>query len=131
MRRRLQFRMSQLPSLKTPRAIAIFVVRFYREEYPVILSLDDHTVRFIDILPGSSAAAYSAFFSGLDRSQVKQILIDRKIAKTKRERLWLVAAKDGNILWIVKVKKTDLSPRLVNAKIHYIIVLRREVKDDE
>lgn len=76
MRRRLQFRMSQLPSLKTPRAIAIFVVRFYREEYPVILSLDDHTVRFIDILPGSSAAAYSAFFSGLDRSQVKQILID-------------------------------------------------------
>lgn len=63
--------------------------------------------------------------------KVKQILIDRKIAKTKRERLWLVAAKDGNILWIVKVKKTDLSPRLVNAKIHYIIVLRREVKDDE
>lgn len=38
MRRRLQFRMSQLPSLKTPRAIAIFVVRFYREEYPVILT---------------------------------------------------------------------------------------------
>ena len=63
--------------------------------------------------------------------KIKQILIDRKIAKTKRERLWLVAAKDGNILWVVKVKKTDLSPRLVNAKMQYIIVLRREVKDDE
>ena len=76
MRRRLQYRMNQLPPLKTPKALAIFVIRFYRDEYPIILSLDDNNVRFIDVLPSSSEAAYATFFSELNCSMVEQISID-------------------------------------------------------
>ncbi len=76
MRRRLQFRMNQLPPLKTPEALAIFVVRYYQDVYPVVLSIDNSAVRFVDVLPSSSESAYSVFFTGLDCSIVKRVLID-------------------------------------------------------
>lgn len=59
--------------------------------------------------------------------KVKKILIDKKIASEKRDALWLLSTSEKEVFWIIGVKKTDLSPRAVNAKMHYIIVLRKEV----
>lgn len=76
MRRRLRMRIEQLPPLKTPDTLVIFVPYFYSNAYPVVLSINGGAVRLIDVLSESSESAYAVFFNGLERKRVKRIYID-------------------------------------------------------
>ena len=76
MRRRLRLKAEQLPPLKTPEVITIFVPYFYNNAYPVVLGICGNNVRLIDLLSESSQSAYAVFFSGLDKTRVKQVFID-------------------------------------------------------
>ncbi len=57
--------------------------------------------------------------------KIKKILIDKKIALDERKKLWLVVNGENQALWVVGVKKSDLSRGCVNAKIQYIAVFRK------
>ncbi len=76
MRRRLLMRLKELPPIETPEVLIIVVSRYYSAYYPVIFGMYDNEIRFIDILSESSQSAYSVFFSSLDKSKVKHILVD-------------------------------------------------------
>ena len=76
MRRRLRMKTEELPPLAAPDALCIFVTPYYSTYYPVVLGMYGDRVRLIDILSESSESAYAIFFSGLDKSKVKQIFID-------------------------------------------------------
>lgn len=76
MRRRLRMRTELLPPLETPDALTIFVTYYFSAAYPVVLGLYGDRVRLIDVLSESSESAYAVFFTGLDKSKVKQVFID-------------------------------------------------------
>lgn len=76
MRRRLRIKVEQLPPLKTPEALTIFVAYYYSAAYPVVLGIYGSTVRLIDVLSESSISAYSVFFTELDKSKVSRVYID-------------------------------------------------------
>ena len=76
MRRRLRMKVEQLPPLETPDSLVIFVTRFYSNEYPIVLGIYGDQIRLIDVLSNSSESAYAVFFSGLDKTKVKQVFID-------------------------------------------------------
>lgn len=76
MRRRLQYRQSLLPMLKTPQTLGVFEVLYFGNYFPVILGVSDDEVYFLDILSESSEDAYIQFFQTLDVKQVKCVYID-------------------------------------------------------
>ena len=57
--------------------------------------------------------------------KIKKILIDKKIALDERKKLWLVVNGENQAIWVIGVKKSDLSRGCVNAKIQYIAVFRK------
>lgn len=76
MRRRLRMRLEQMPPLKTPDSLVIFVAYYFSSAYPIVLGIYGREVRLIDVLSESSESAYAVFFSQLDREMVKKIFID-------------------------------------------------------
>lgn len=56
--------------------------------------------------------------------KVKKILIDQKIATERRKQLWLLVNDQGEVVWIIGVKKSDLSQASLNDKMQYIVVFR-------
>ena len=54
--------------------------------------------------------------------KVKRILIDHKIPRSQRDQIWLVTTDENEVLWVVGLKKSDLSRPADHAKIQYIIV---------
>ena len=65
MRRRLRLQIEQLPPLKTPNTIVVFVADFYNNSYPVVLGIYGESVKLIDVLSESSESVYGVFFSSL------------------------------------------------------------------
>lgn len=76
MRRRLRIRREQMPPLKTPDSLIIFVAYYFSDAYPIVLGLYGREVRLIDVLNGSDEATYAVFFQELDRDEVKRVYID-------------------------------------------------------
>ncbi len=76
MRRRLKMRIEQMPPLKTPEGIVIFVAYYFSNAYPIVLGIYNRDVRLIDVLSGSDEYTYALFFSTLDKSKVKNVYID-------------------------------------------------------
>lgn len=76
MRRRLKYRQSLLPTLKTPQTLGVFEVQYFGNYCPIIIGMTDDEVYFIDILEDSSEDTYLRFFRSLDFKQVKCVYID-------------------------------------------------------
>lgn len=76
MRRRLRMRIEQLAPLETPEVLTIFTSYYFSTAYPIVLGQYGDRIRLIDVLSEPSESAYAVFFSGLDKSKVKQVFID-------------------------------------------------------
>ena len=76
MRRRLRMRLEQMPPLRTPDSLVVFVAYYFSNAYPIVLGIYGRDVRLIDVLSESSQSAYAVFFSQLDRDEVKRVFID-------------------------------------------------------
>ena len=63
--------------------------------------------------------------------KITRLLIDQKIPAKERAKLWYLVDDKDFVYWVFGIKKTDLSPRAVNAKIQYIIVYRRDDRREE
>lgn len=63
--------------------------------------------------------------------KITRLLIDQKVPAKERAKLFYLVDRDDFVYWVFGVKKTDLSPRAVNAKIQYIIVYRRDDRREE
>ena len=61
MRRRIRYRESLLPQIRTPHILSIVEVLFFGEVYPIILGVWDGEVYCLDILPDSSEETCGAF----------------------------------------------------------------------
>lgn len=76
MRRRIQYRESLLPPIRTPHIISIVEVVFFGEFYPAVLGIWDGEVYCLDILRDSSEETCGAFLKTLDANQVETIYVD-------------------------------------------------------
>ena len=76
MRRRMQYRESLLPPIRTPHIISIVEIVFFGELYPAVLGIWDGEVYCLDILPDSSEATCGAFLKKLDANQVETVYVD-------------------------------------------------------
>ena len=76
MRRRMQYRESLLPPIRTPHIISIVEIVFFGELYPVVLGIWNGEVYCLDILPDSSEATCGAFLKKLDTHQVETVYVD-------------------------------------------------------
>ena len=76
MRRRMQYRESLLPPIKTPHIISIVEIVFFGELYPAVLGIWDGEVYCLDILPDSSEATCGAFLKKLDANKVETVYVD-------------------------------------------------------
>ena len=76
MRRRIQYRESLLPPVRTPHIISIVEVVFFGEFYPAVLGIWDGEVYCLDILRDSSEETCGAFLKTLDANQVETIYVD-------------------------------------------------------
>ena len=76
MRRRIQYRESLLPPIRTPRIISIVEVVFFGEFYPAVFGVWDDEVYCLDILRDSSEETCGAFLKTLDAHQVETIYVD-------------------------------------------------------
>ncbi len=76
MRRRIQYRESLWPPIRTPHIISIIEALFFGEHYPVVLGIWDNEVYCLDILHDSSEATCGAFLKTLDASQVETVYVD-------------------------------------------------------
>lgn len=76
MRRRIQYRESLLPPVRTPHIISIVEVVFFGEFYPAVLGIWDGEVYCLDILRDSSEETCGAFLKTLDAKQVEIIYVD-------------------------------------------------------
>lgn len=76
MRRRMQYRESLLPPIKTPHIISIVEIVFFGELYPAVLGIWDGEVYCLDILPDSSEATCGAFLKKLDANKVEAVYVD-------------------------------------------------------
>lgn len=63
--------------------------------------------------------------------KITRLLIDQKVPAKERAKLWYLVDDKDFVYWVFGIKKTDLSPRAVNAKIQYIIVYRRDDRREE
>lgn len=79
MRRQIQYRESRFPRLETPHTIAIIELHYFRNTYPLILSIDDSSIYCIDILKDTSETSYINFFRTLDASKLNQIYIEPNV----------------------------------------------------
>lgn len=85
MRRRIQYRESLLPPIRTPHIISIVEVVFFGEFYPAVLGIWDGEVYCLDILRDSSEETCGAFLKTLDANQVETISsLTTKEQKKKR-----------------------------------------------
>lgn len=57
--------------------------------------------------------------------KLKKMLIDEKIPQNLREQSWVVANESNEILWVLGIKKTDLSHFNLNDKMQYILIYRK------
>ena len=76
MRRRIRYRESLLPQIRTPHILSIVEVLFFGEVYPIILGVWDGEVYCLDILPDSSEETCGAFLKILDAKQVETVYVD-------------------------------------------------------
>lgn len=76
MRRRIQYRESLLPPVRTPHIISIVEVVFFGKFYPAVLGIWDDEVYCLDILRDSSEETCGAFLKTLDAKQVETIYVD-------------------------------------------------------
>lgn len=76
MRRRIQYRESLLPPVKTPHTLCLVEVNFSGELYPFVLGIWEGEVYCMDILQDSSEATCGAFLKTLDPNQVELIYVD-------------------------------------------------------
>lgn len=76
MRRRIQYRESNLPMLSTPLILAIVEFSYYRELYPMVLGIEGKEIYCLDILEDCSEATYIKFFRMLEANKVKHIYIE-------------------------------------------------------
>ena len=76
MRRRIRYRESLLPQIRTPHILSIVEVLFFGEIYPIILGVWYGEVYCLDILPDSSEETCSAFLKILDAKQVETVYVD-------------------------------------------------------
>lgn len=76
MRRRIQYRESLLPLLRTPHIISIVEVVFFGELYPAVLGVWDGEVYCLDILRDSSEETCGVFLKSLDANQVETVYVD-------------------------------------------------------
>lgn len=76
MRRRIQYRESQLLPVNTPKKLGIMEVDFFREAHPIVFALRDDGVYCIDILRDSSEETVLTFLRTLDASKVDTVYID-------------------------------------------------------
>lgn len=76
MRRRIRYRESLLPQIRTPHILSIVEVLFFGEVYPIILGVWDGEVYCLDILPDSSEETCGAFLKILDSKQVETVYVD-------------------------------------------------------
>lgn len=76
MRRRIRYRESLLPQIRTPHILSIVEVLFFGEIYPIILGVWDGEVYCLDILPDSSEETCGAFLKILDAKQVETVYVD-------------------------------------------------------
>lgn len=58
--------------------------------------------------------------------KIRKILMDRRIPGAARKRLWLVADGQDRILWVIGVRKSDLSRSRADAKMQYVAVFRKK-----
>ena len=76
MRRRIQYRESLLPPVRTPHIISVVEVVFFGERYPAVLGVWDGEVYCLDILRDSSEETCGAFLKTLNANQVETIYVD-------------------------------------------------------
>lgn len=75
MRRRIQYRESLLPPVRTPHIISVVEVVFFGERYPAVLGVWDGEVYCLDILRDSSEETCGAFLKTLNANQVETIYV--------------------------------------------------------
>lgn len=76
MRRRIQYRESLLPPVRTPHIISIVEVVFFGELYPAVLGIWDGEVYCLDILRDSSEETCGIFLKTLDANQIETVYVD-------------------------------------------------------
>ncbi|MCD7724519.1 MAG: transposase [Clostridiales bacterium] len=76
MRRRIQYRESQLPPVYTPSKLGIMEVSFFRKSYPVVFALREDGVYCMDILEDHYEETVLTFLRTLDASVVDTVYID-------------------------------------------------------
>lgn len=76
MRRRIQYRESLLPPVRTPHIISIVEVVFFGELYPAVLGVWDGEVYCLDILRDSSEETCGKFLKTLDANQIETVYVD-------------------------------------------------------
>ncbi|MCB7304096.1 transposase [Bariatricus massiliensis] len=76
MRRRIQYREANQPTLSTPSTLAIVEFPYYRELYPMILGIEGKEIYCLDILVDCSEATYIKFFRMFEANKVKHIYIE-------------------------------------------------------
>lgn len=87
MRRRIQYRESLLPPVRTPHIISIVEVVFLGEFYPAVLGIWDGEVYCLDILRDSSEETCGAFLKTLDQKMRKDSKA-KKAAKTEDRQVY-------------------------------------------
>ena len=126
--KKIKLQVGQWYSLGNKTKLGIFVPTEFRlnmHDEVLLVSKDSLPLYLRKRHPGDR------LLTSVGHQKVKKILIDQKIPTAKRDELWCLTTENDEIFWVIGVKKTDLSPRAVNAKIQYIVVLRREVNKDE
>lgn len=76
MRKQIQYRESNLPTLSTLSTLAIVEFPYYRKLYPLILGIKGTAIYCLDILEDCSEATYIKFFRMLEANKVKHIYIE-------------------------------------------------------
>lgn len=59
--------------------------------------------------------------------KLKKLFIDEKIPQVRRQKSWVIADESNEILWVLGIKKTDLSHFNLNDKMQYILIYRKNV----
>ncbi|WP_057743650.1 tRNA lysidine(34) synthetase TilS [Liquorilactobacillus capillatus] len=58
--------------------------------------------------------------------KIKKIMIDAKLTAEKRKQTWLVTSCTDQVIWVVGLKKSDLSECRSDDKIQYMVIFRRK-----
>ncbi|KRL06243.1 tRNA lysidine(34) synthetase TilS [Liquorilactobacillus oeni] len=64
----------------------------------------------------------------IGKKKLKKVFIEQKVPQQIREEKWLVADSNGEVLWAIGIRKSDLSEQKVNDKMQYMVIFRNNTE---